>query len=158
MLLEADPASPLVAPATRRLMSARQGEGRQTTVDNAVALRALSDELRGSGELGRRYTYTAVLGDTLWGRATVSPTTLAQPRVLTAPLGSRQSVAPGHSTLVRVSRSNRTGRLYYALRLAYYPRVDRVGRWRAASRSRASTSTEDARSRRHRSGWCCGCA
>jgi hypothetical protein len=126
-LLEADPASPLVAPATRRLMSAHQGEGRQTTVDNAVALRALADELRGSGELGRRYTYTAVLGDTLWGRATVSPTTLAPPRVLTAPLGSRLSTARAHSTQVRVSRSDRTGRLYYALRLAYYPRVDRVG-------------------------------
>jgi alpha-2-macroglobulin len=34
---------------------------------------------------------------------------------------------PGHSTLVRVSRSNRSGRLYYAPRLAYYPRVNRVG-------------------------------
>ena len=126
-LLEADPASPLVAPATRRLMSAHQGEGRQTTVDNAVALWALADELRGSGELGGRYTYAVVLGDKVWGRGTASPTTLAQPRVLTAPLGSRLSTARGHSTLVRVSRSNRTGRLYFALRLAYYPRVDRVG-------------------------------
>jgi hypothetical protein len=36
------------------------------------------------------------------------------------------SAARGHSTLVRVSRSNRSGRLYYALRLAYYPRVDRM--------------------------------
>jgi len=126
-LLEADPASPLIAPATRWLMSARHGDVWQTTVDNAVALRALSDELQGSGELAGRYTYAAVLGDTVWGSGTVRPTTLAQPRVLTAPLGSRQSAAPGQSTLVRVSRSNRSGRLYYALRLAYYPRVDRVG-------------------------------
>jgi hypothetical protein len=57
----------------------------------------------------------------------VSPATLPQPCVLTAPLGSRLSAARGQCTLVRVSRSNRSGRLYYAPQLAYFPRVDRVG-------------------------------
>jgi hypothetical protein len=138
-------------------MSAHQGEGRQTTVDNAVALRALADELRGSSELGRCSTYTAVLGDIVWGRATVSPTTLAPPRVLTAPLGSRLSTARGHSTLVRVSRSNRTGRLYYALRLAYYPRVDRVGPLaRGVTIARQYLYRGCPVSRRRRSGRCCG--
>jgi hypothetical protein len=67
-VLKADTASPLIASATCWLMSARQGEVWQTTVDNAVALRALSDELQGWGELGGRYTYAAVLRDNAWGR------------------------------------------------------------------------------------------
>jgi len=119
-LLETDPSNPLIAPATRWLVVARHGEVWQTTVDNAVALRTLSDELRGSGELQGRYSYGAVLNGQTWGTGRVGAATLGTPRVLQAPL------APGRSDTVALTRSNRSGRLYYTLRLAYYPPVDRV--------------------------------
>ncbi len=119
-LLETDPSNPLIAPATRWLVVARHGEVWQTTVDNAVALRTLSDELRGSGELQGRYSYGAALNGQTWGTGQVGAATLGTPRVLQAPL------APGRSDTVVLTRSNRSGRLYYTLRLAYYPPVDRV--------------------------------
>ena len=125
-LVQVDPASPLIAPATRWLMAARGGAAWQTTVDNAVALRALSDQLRGSGELGGRYTYSATLAGRPFGAGTVTPATLATPRVLRAPLG-RGPLTPGATTSVGVRRGNSSGRLYYTARLAYYPRVDTVG-------------------------------
>jgi len=119
-LLETDPSNPLIAPATRWLVVARHGEVWQTTVDNAVALRTLSDELRGSGELQGHYSYGAVLNGQTWGTGRVGAATLGTPRVLQTPL------APGRLDTVVLTRSNRSGRLYYTLRLAYYPPVDRV--------------------------------
>ncbi len=125
-LVQVDPGSTLIPQATRWLMGARTGEAWQTTVDNAVALRALSDELRGSGELGGRYIYSATLGGRPFGAGSVTPATLATPRVLQAPLGAGP-LAPGATTNVGVGRSNTSGRLYYTARLSYYPRVDTVG-------------------------------
>ncbi len=119
-LLETDPTNPLIAPATRWLVVARHGEVWQTTIDNAVALRTLSDELRGSGELQGRYSYGAALNGQTWGTGQIGAATLGTPRVLRAPL------APGRLDTVVLTRSNRSGRLYYTLRLAYYPPVDRV--------------------------------
>ncbi len=125
-LLEADPGSPLIAPATRWLVVARHGEVWPTTVDNAMALRTLSDQLRSTGELRGRYRYAVTLRGSTWGSGAVEPATIAQPHVLTSgPIGS--GLAPGATAPVRITRSNSSGRLYYTLRMAYYPRVDRVG-------------------------------
>ncbi len=128
-LVQVDPASPLIARATRWLMAARSGEAWQTTVDNGVALRALSDELRGSGELGGHYAYSATLDGRPFGQGAVGAATLGTPRVLRAPLGAGATgaLAPGGATSVGVRRSNTSGRLYYTARLSYYPRVDTVG-------------------------------
>ncbi len=128
-LVQVDPASPLIARATRWLMAARSGEAWQTTVDNGVALRALSDELRGSGELGGHYAYSATLDGRPFGQGVVGAATLGTPRVLRAPLGAGATgaLAPGGATSVGVRRSNTSGRLYYTARLSYYPRVDTVG-------------------------------
>jgi len=123
-LVETDPLNPLIAPATRWLVSARGGEAWPTTVENALAVRALSDELRGSGELAGRYAYSATIGGGTWGTGRVDAGTLARPRVLTTPIGP--ALGPGSATRVAVRRSNTSGRLYYTLRLAYYPRVDTV--------------------------------
>jgi len=124
-LIEVDPTSPLIAQATRWLVGARSGEAWQTTVDNAVALRALSDGLRGSGELNGHYTYAATLDGHLLGQGSVTAATLATPRVLQAPLGA--TLAPGATARVDVRRSNTSGRLYDTTRLTYYPRVETVG-------------------------------
>jgi len=124
-LTQVDPTSPLIPQATRWLMGARSGEAWQTTVDNAVALRALSDELRGSGELGGRYTYSATLDGRPFGQGAVAAATLGTPRVLHAPLGT--ALVPGATSSVGVRRSNTSGRLYDTARLTYYPRVDTVG-------------------------------
>jgi len=129
-LIEVDPTSPLIPQATRWLMGTRSGEAWQTTVDNAVALRALSDELRGSGELDGHYTYAATLdGRPLrpLGQGSVTAATLATPRVLQAPLGTGTTLAPGATARVEVQRSNTSGRLYDTTRLTYYPRVETVG-------------------------------
>ena len=124
-LIEVDPTSPLIPQATRWLVGARSGEAWQTTVDNAVALRALSDELRGSGELNGHYTYAATLDGRPLGQGSITAATLATPRVLQAPLGA--TLAPGATTRVEVRRSNTSGRLYDTTRLTYYPRVETVG-------------------------------
>jgi len=124
-LIEVDPTSPLIPQATRWLVGARSGEAWQTTVDNAVALCALSDGLRGSGELNGHYTYAATLDGHPLGQGSVTATTLATPRVLQAPLGT--TLAPGAKTRVEVRRSNTSGRLYDTARLTYYPRVETMG-------------------------------
>ncbi len=123
-LIEVDPTSPLIPQATRWLVGARGGEAWQTTVDNAVALRALSDGLRGSGELNGHYTYAATLDGQLLGQGSVTAASLATPRVLQAPIGV--TLTPGATARVDVRRSNASGRLYDTTRLTYYPRVETV--------------------------------
>jgi len=120
-LVAVDPTNGIVAPATRWLMSVRKGTIWQGVIDNAVALRALSDAARSSRALDGRYHYAATIDGAAWGGGSVTPATLGRTQVLTAP------VAPGSTTTIGVTRSNASGVLYYALDLTYYRPVDRVG-------------------------------
>lgn len=120
-LVAVDPTNGLIAPATRWLMSVRKGAAWEGAIDNAVALRALSDAARSSHALDGRYSYAATIDGAGWGRGSVGPATLSRTQVLTAP------VAPGRTTIIGVTRSNPSGVLYYALDLTYYRSVDRVG-------------------------------
>ena len=63
-LAQQDPASPLVADAVRYMMSQRDAEGAwQSSYGTAWALMALTQVMRGTGELGGEFGYSATLND-----------------------------------------------------------------------------------------------
>ncbi len=112
-LAQREPASTLLPEAVRYLMANRHPDGAWgSTYETAWTLMALTEVMKGTGELGGAYTFTASLNGTplASGQAGGSPTDLT-PVVSTAPL---DSLYPDDPNALLIQRQGGAGRLYYS--------------------------------------------
>ncbi|HMO58268.1 MAG TPA: alpha-2-macroglobulin, partial [Roseiflexaceae bacterium] len=124
-LVRTDPANFLVPNAVRYLMNQRQ-IGWRNTHEKAIAILALAEYIRNSGDLSAGYRYRAVLGSQLLADGAVNPDnlrTLVRHHVDLAQVGSGALPLSIERT---VGESGR-GRLYYSLRLRSFTPAAQVG-------------------------------
>jgi len=115
-LAQHDPTSPLVADATRYLMSQRGASGAwASTYETAWTLIALTEVLRATGELAGDYSYGAVLNSApvltgqAGGAAQLTPVTAAVPVA---------DLYPNDPNALLIRREDGPGRLYYTAHLS----------------------------------------
>ena len=122
-LAQHDPASPLVAEAVRYLMAHRQVGGWNSTYETAWTLMALAEVMRGTGELGGDFDFTAMLNGTPLAEGKASGTSQLNPVTATQPIDKLYSEAPN---ALLIQRTQGGGRLYYTARLKVYQPVEMV--------------------------------
>ena len=123
-LARQDATSPLVADATRYLVSHRQANGAwDSTYSTAWALMALNQVLKGTGEMGGTFSFSATLnGSPLAGGQAGAKDRLA-PVAADVPLANLYKEDP--NALV-ISRDGGEGRLYYTAALKVYRPVEDI--------------------------------
>jgi uncharacterized protein YfaS (alpha-2-macroglobulin family) len=112
-LARREPASTLIPEAVRYMMSNRKTDGAWgSTYETAWSLMALTEVMKGTGELAGSYSFTASLNGTplAAGQAGGSPTDIS-PVVSTLPLDSLYSSDPN---ALLIQRQAGSGRLYYS--------------------------------------------
>jgi uncharacterized protein YfaS (alpha-2-macroglobulin family) len=125
-LAQRDPGTPLLAETVRYLMSNRRGEGAwASTFSTAWSLMGLSEVIRGTGELGGDFNFSASVngapvanGQASQGGAGISP-----PVIASVPLSS---LYPDNPNALIIRREPGTGRLYYTADLRVNRPVDTV--------------------------------
>lgn len=115
--LQIEPDNGLLPNVVRWLVSARRGDGWETTQETAWSVMALTDWMTQTGELDANYTYNAALnGDTLTeGQAT--PETVKDTTELSVAVGDL--LVDEINNLV-ISRGEGPGNLYYTAHLNVY--------------------------------------
>ncbi len=121
-LAQKDAASPLVADAVRYLMAQRQADGAWgSTYGTAWTLMALAEVMRGTGELGGTFIFSADLNGVPLASGQASPE--GTPVVADLSLGSLYPNAPN---ALRLQRDPGPGRLYYRAALNVFRPVEEV--------------------------------
>ncbi|MES0359985.1 MAG: Ig-like domain-containing protein [Anaerolineales bacterium] len=119
-----DPASPLVADALRYLMAHRQASGAwSSTYETSWILMALSEVMRGTGELSGEFDFSADLNNTPLAAGQASGISQLNPVEATVPISSLYPHDPNSLTLMRGDGS---GRLYYNAHLNVHRPVEEV--------------------------------
>jgi uncharacterized protein YfaS (alpha-2-macroglobulin family) len=125
-LAQRDPGSPLVADAVRYLVTNRFADGAwESTFSTAWALMALTEVMKGTGELGGEFAFAATLNGAplAAGQAEGAVGGLAAPVTANAPLSS---LYPDDPNALRVQRDPGAGRLYYTAALNVSRPVDAI--------------------------------
>jgi len=114
-LAQRDPASPIVADAVRYLMSLRDRNGGwRSSFGTAWALMALTEVMRGTGELGGEFAYSASLNGNPFATGEAGGT---QQFNQVAAETSLQSLLPDLPNALIIQRDPGQGRLYYRAEL-----------------------------------------
>lgn len=123
-LAQHDPASPLVADGTRYLMAHRRASGDwASTYEAAWALMALVEVIRGTGELGGEFEFSAALNGTPLASGQAGGATQLTSVQVEAPLSS---LRPRDPNALVIERDAGTGRLYYTAHLRVNRPVESV--------------------------------
>lgn len=121
-LAQKDPASPLVADAVRYLIAHRQADGAWgSTYGTAWTLMALAEVMRGTGELGGEFAFSADLNGMPLASGQASP----EGTPVTADL-SLGSLYPDSPNALSLRRDPGPGRLYYRASLNVFRPVEEV--------------------------------
>ncbi|MFZ2492994.1 MAG: alpha-2-macroglobulin family protein, partial [Thermoanaerobaculia bacterium] len=116
-LVAVDPKHPLVEPAMNWLVKNRRGAQWSSTKETAIAVLALNDYVRASGELASEGSYEIQVNGTAIAKQSVTPAT-----VLRAP--SRYRVDPAlvrdGRNEVRIVRSSGTANLYFGAEARFF--------------------------------------
>lgn len=115
-LAKQDPASPLVADAVRYLMAYRDAEGGwRSSYATSWALLSLTEVMRGTGELGGEFEFSATLNDNPFAVGQAGG--VQQFSAVAAETGL-ESLLTGLPNALTISREPGTGRLYYRAALS----------------------------------------
>jgi hypothetical protein len=110
-LAQRDPGSPLLADAVRFLMAHRQADGGwSSTYTSAWILMALTEVMKGTGELGGDFAFGAVLNGTALANGKAGGAEQLTPVAARVPVSDLYAEAPNALT---IQRENGPGRLYY---------------------------------------------
>jgi uncharacterized protein YfaS (alpha-2-macroglobulin family) len=112
-LAQREPASAVLPEAVRYIMDSRKGSGAWgSTYETAWSLMALTEVMKGTGELGGAYSFTADFNGTplASGQAGGGPTAIT-PVISTLPLSS---LYPNDPNALLIRREAGSGRLYYS--------------------------------------------
>jgi len=121
-LAQKEPASPLVADAVRYLIAHRQADSAwASTYSTAWSLLALAEVMRGTGELGGEFAFSASINGLPLASGQASPE--GNPVTASLPLSSLYPDAPNALTL---RRDPGPGRLYYRAALNVFRPVEEV--------------------------------
>jgi uncharacterized protein YfaS (alpha-2-macroglobulin family) len=123
-LARLDPASPLVADATRYLMSHRSASGGWTsTYETAWTLIALAQVMQGTAELGGRFDFSAELNGAPLASGQAGGEAQFTPVVAGAPISDLHADEPN---ALLIQREGGPGRLYYTAHLNVNRPVEEV--------------------------------
>ncbi len=123
-LAQHDPASPLVADAVRFLMSNRNADGAwATTYTTAWTLIALNEVMKGTGELGGDFTFSASVNNNPVADGKASGVDQVTPVTAQVPI---QRLYPDYPNVLSIQRTDGPGRLYYAAGLTLSRPVEQV--------------------------------
>lgn len=119
-----DPASPLVADALRYLMANRTASGAWTsTYETAWSLMALTEVMRGTGELSGDFTFSATLNNTPLASGQAAGTSQLTAVTASAPI---DDLYPDDPNSLLIYRQSGPGRLYYSTHLRVNRPVEEV--------------------------------
>ncbi len=123
-LAQLEPASTVLPDAVNYLMSNRQATGFwSSSYESAWILLAMNKVMRGTGELGSNYTFSAGLNGTQIAMGKAGGETQLNPVVTSIPITTLYAHDP--NALV-IQRDSGTGRLYYTAALNVYRPVEEV--------------------------------
>jgi uncharacterized protein YfaS (alpha-2-macroglobulin family) len=123
-LAKHDPASPLVADGLRYLMAHRDASGAwSSTYETSWILMALSEVMRGTGELSGDFDFSADLNNAPLVAGEASGTSQLTPVEATVPISS---LYPHDPNSLMVVRGDGSGRLYYNAHLNVHRPVEDV--------------------------------
>jgi hypothetical protein len=122
-LARLDPEHELIPNVVRWLMVARRDGIWETTQETAWALIALTDWMRGTGELQGEYDYAVWLNDQLLKGGSVTPETVDEP--IKVQVAVAELLQEASNRLV-IGRGSGEGRLYYTAHLKVYLPVAEV--------------------------------
>ena len=137
-----DPDQPLLGNAVRWLMSARESGRWATTQENAWSIIALTDWLAATGELEADYAWDVSLNEAELGGGQVTPETVDTRTRLRAAVSD---LLRDETNILRLSRDNASGRMYYTASLRTYvdaPAVSPRNRGIAVTRRFAAADGE----------------
>ncbi len=119
-----DPSSPLAADAVRYLMASRNADGAwPTTYTTAWALIALNEVMKGTGELGGDFTFSASVNNNPVADGKASGIDQVTPVSAQVPI---QRLYPDYPNVLSIQRAAGQGRLYYAAGLTVSQPVEKV--------------------------------
>jgi alpha-2-macroglobulin len=111
-LAQRDPASPILGDALRFIMAHRSANvGWGSTYENAWALMAAIEVMKGTGEWGGNFSYSAALNGIAFARGQAGGNGIdTSPLIATLPVSSLHPTGPNSLT---IKRESGPGRLYY---------------------------------------------
>ncbi len=110
------PDAPILPNVVRWLMSARSAGVWATTQENAWSIIALTDYMVQTGELAADYAWQATLNDGELGSGTFDNTNILESATLRTAI---TELLRDQANLLRISRDNDSGQLYYTTYLTY---------------------------------------
>jgi hypothetical protein len=124
-LAQRDPGSALLAEASRYLMSNRQADGAwPSTYASAWTLMALTEVMKGTGELSGDFSFSASLNGTQLASGQASGREQLNPVTANTPLNNLHPAVPN---ALAIQRGGGPGRLYYTAALNVSRPVESVG-------------------------------
>ncbi|MFZ2098473.1 MAG: alpha-2-macroglobulin family protein, partial [Anaerolineales bacterium] len=123
-LAQLEPASTVLPDAVNYLMSNRQSTGFwSSTYESAWILLAMNEVMKGTGELGSNYAFSASLNNTQIATGEAGGETQLNPVVTSLPISK---LYPHDPNALVIQREAGTGRLYYNVSLDVYRPVEEV--------------------------------
>jgi len=123
-LAQRDPAAPVLIEAVRYLTSNRKAQGLWgSTYEDAWVILALTEAMKGFGELQADFTFTASLNGTQMATGDVSGTEIFIPVSASVPL---EYLSPASPNALVIERESGLGRLYYRASLLLNRPVETV--------------------------------
>ncbi len=121
-LAQIEPASTLLPDAVRFLMAGRGADGAwASTYESAWAVLALTEYMKGTGELGGDFAFSATLNGVQIANGQASPGASPTPVRVETPLSSLYASSPNALAILRQAGS---GMLYYSVALEVYRPVE----------------------------------
>ena len=121
--LQIDPENGLLPNVVRWLVSARQGDGWETTQETAWSVMALTDWMVETGELNADYTYSAALNGEPLAEGEATPETVTETTSLSVAVGD---LLMDEINQLVISRGAGPGNLYYTSHLNVYLPVTEI--------------------------------
>ena len=123
-LAQVEPASTVLPDAVNYLMSNRQATGFwSSSYESAWILLSMNEVMKGTGELGSDYAFSASLNDTLIASGQAGGETQLNPVVTSLPISN---LYPHDPNALVIQRDSGIGRLYYTAALNVYRPVEDV--------------------------------
>jgi len=123
-LAQIEPASTVLPDAVNYLMSNRQATGFwSSSYESAWILLAMNEVMKGTGELGSNYAFSAGLNGTLIATGEAGGETQLNPVVTNIPI---KTLYPHDPNALVIQRDTGTGHLYYTAALTVYRPVENV--------------------------------